>query len=255
MNVRVHYLPELVSPRDLAQSTVIVIDVLRASTTIAQALDAGVREVVPCEHVKQVRELAAATKRDAILLGGERDGRKIAGFDLGNSPGEYTATRVAGKTLLFTTTNGTKAMLRCNQARTVLIGAPINRAAVCAAVQGDASCHILCAGTHGRITREDVLGAGAFVERLLEIQSGSDVDDCARLSLAAWNEVLSRRGGQEDEIPRRLASELERTQGGRNLLAINHGHDLVSAAKLDQLDVVPQLDLAAWRIRLPISGQ
>src|ERR1700733_12632677 len=141
----VHFLPELTTPAELAAGVVVVIDVLRASTTITTALAAGAREVIPCAEVEQARiradqlgrRHAASTKAlvaataDAAktvaagthesdsgpLLGGERGGLPIDGFDLGNSPSEFTAQTIAGRTVVFTTTNGTKALLACTAAQ------------------------------------------------------------------------------------------------------------------------------------------
>src|SRR5438132_10850132 len=107
---------------------VVVIDVLRAAPTIFQALAAGATEVVPCLEVEEAKKIAVQIARSAIL-GGERGGKQIPDFDLGNSPAEYTPERVAGKTVVFTTTNGTRAMLRCEAARRVLIAAFTNLSA------------------------------------------------------------------------------------------------------------------------------
>src|SRR5687768_3032349 len=118
----VHFLPELTSPEELAGGVVVVIDVLRASTTITYALAAGARELIPCLEIDDARAAATKLPPAQVVLGGERQGLPIAGFDLGNSPRDYTPERVGGKTVVFTTTNGTKAMLQCRQAARVLIG-------------------------------------------------------------------------------------------------------------------------------------
>src|SRR5262245_17681938 len=100
----VYLLPDLAEPAALAAKTVVVIDVLRATTTIVHALAAGAREVVPCLEVEEARQVAARLGKVAVLRG-ERGGVAIAGFDVGNSPAEYTRERVGGKTVVFTTTN------------------------------------------------------------------------------------------------------------------------------------------------------
>ena len=109
--LNVHLLPELANPHDLAGHTSIVIDTLRASTTITTALENGAEKIIPCLTVEEARQLA--NDRPGALLGGERGGKPLPGFDFGNSPAEYEPNRVAGKTIVFTTTNGTKAMTRC----------------------------------------------------------------------------------------------------------------------------------------------
>ena len=128
--IDVYLLPALLSRRSLAGKIVVVIDVLRATTTIVHALAAGAKEVVPCLEVEEARRVAGELGSEAIT-GGERGGKQIPGFDLGNSPAEYSRERVAGKTVVFTTTNGTRAMLCCKQARRVLLGAFVNFSAVC----------------------------------------------------------------------------------------------------------------------------
>jgi 2-phosphosulfolactate phosphatase len=161
-SIQAHFLPQLTTPEALAGQTVVVIDVLRATTVITTALAAGARRVIPCLEVDEARQIAARLPKNEVLLGGERHGLPIEGFDLGNSPADYTAERVAGRTLVFTTTNGTQAMRQCHQARRVLIGAFVNLRAVVAALTESESVHLLCAGTNGAITREDVLLAGAI---------------------------------------------------------------------------------------------
>jgi len=128
--IDVYLLPALVEPADLAGKAVAVIDVLRATTTIIQALAAGAAEVIPCLEVEEARRIAVPLGGRAVT-GGERGGKQIPGFDLGNSPAEFTPERVAGKTVVFTTTNGTRAMQRCKEARRVLVAAFTNLSAVC----------------------------------------------------------------------------------------------------------------------------
>ncbi len=161
-----HFLPALLEPEELTGAAVVVIDVLRASTVIACALAAGAREVIPCLEVEEARKIAAGLPKGEALLGGERHGLPIEGFDFGNSPAEYRPDLVAGRTVVFTTTNGTRAMNACHKASRVLIGAFVNCQAVCAALPPARPIHLLCAGTSGKITREDVLFAGLVAEPL-----------------------------------------------------------------------------------------
>ena len=107
-SLHVQFLPRLVDPAELAGSVCVVIDVLRATTTMTHALAAGAREIAPCLEVADAERLAASMNRAEYVLGGERDGIKIAGFDFGNSPSEYSPAAIGGKTVIFTTTNGTR---------------------------------------------------------------------------------------------------------------------------------------------------
>src|SRR4051794_31521585 len=163
--IDVYLLPALVEPAELAGETVAGVGVLRGPTTIVQALAAGAIELVPCLDVEEAQKIASDSGPSAIL-GGERGGRQIPGFDLGNSPAEFTPERVAGKTVVFTTTNGTLAMQRCQQARRVLITAFTNMSAVCRELMDEPQVALICAGTDGHVTREDSLLAGALVTEL-----------------------------------------------------------------------------------------
>src|SRR5262249_25946216 len=130
-DVLVHLLPSLAVPGRLNGGIAVVIDVLRASTTIIHALAAGCTCVRPCAEVEEARELAGEMRVGRALLGGERDGLRLPGFDLGNSPSEYTAKLCRGNTLVLTTTNGTRALLRAAEADRVLVAGFVNYSAVC----------------------------------------------------------------------------------------------------------------------------
>jgi 2-phosphosulfolactate phosphatase len=200
-------------------------------------------EVIPCQEVEEARRLAAPVGNSA-LLGGERGGRQIPGFDLGNSPAEYDRERVAGKTVLFTTTNGTRAMLRCKAARRILIGAFVNFSAVCRELAGQDKLALVCAGTDGHVTREDTLLAGAIVDDLTRTQE-LQLNDQALLAADAWQTAVRLM------TDRPLGIMLRDSRGGRNLIDIGQEHDIDLAAQFDKFDIVPELDLATWRIRLP----
>ncbi|MGI9861034.1 2-phosphosulfolactate phosphatase [Moorella naiadis] len=149
------------------KKTIIVIDVLRATTTITAALAAGCLEVIPVLTPEEAIEMRQRLEDERVLLGGERNALKISGFDLGNSPLEYTPQVVAGKRLIITTTNGTRAIRRAAGGRQVLLGAMGNGPAVArAAAAGAADITIICAGTRDHFSLEDFLTAGLLVEEL-----------------------------------------------------------------------------------------
>jgi 2-phosphosulfolactate phosphatase len=233
--VHVHLLPDLVPEEKLAGKTAVVIDVLRATTTIVHALAAGARQVVPCLSIDDARREASALAGEKAVLGGERLGVRIEGFDLGNSPSEYTPATVGGRTVVFTTTNGTRAMLRCRQARQVLLAAFANRSAVLAALARDPVVHIVCAGTGGLITREDVLVAGSLVAGLDRGTAAWELNDEAAIARDAW--IAIGGDGQGDALVRAL----EASEGGRNLLREGFPHDIATAAQIDRFDVLPRL--------------
>jgi 2-phosphosulfolactate phosphatase len=243
--MHVHLLPDLVAPESLGNRTAVVIDVLRATTTIVHALAAGAREVIPCLEVSEARQIAQKFPASERLLGGERQGVRIEGFDLGNSPTEYTPESVAGKTIVFTTTNGTRAMQRCRQARRVLLAGFVNLSAVVQSLARERDVHIVCAGTRGEITREDALVAGALVDAFVQTGNPSSLNDEARLVRDAW---LAVPGRKIDRITA-LTKTLYDTQGGRNLIAEGFEHNIATAALFDRFDIVPTLDTQAWTIR------
>jgi 2-phosphosulfolactate phosphatase len=274
-SIHAHFLPQLVAPEALAGGTVVVIDVLRATSTITYALAAGARRVVPCGEIDEARRIAAGLPEGGTLLGGERGGLAIEGFDLGNSPCEYTLQRVAGRTIVFTTTNGTRAMLHCRQAERVLLGAFVNLGAVVERLRSADRVHLLCAGTEGEISLEDVLAAGAIVNRLmprLDPEAAgpwwrAELNDQARIAADMSREIsppalplekLSSLTGLPLEmlVPLRKTAAgavelwLVQSKGGQNLKRVGLARDILDCAAIDRFQVVPELDVAAWEIRV-----
>jgi 2-phosphosulfolactate phosphatase len=248
-SIRVHLVPDLVSIQDLAGQVVVVVDVLRATTTLACALEAGAEKVQPCLEVAEARELAQVRRLagEQVLLGGERGGEPIAGFDLGNSPLEYTAETVGGRALIFTTTNGTRALMRCIGAERVLLGSLVNRAAVLRAIQGKEQVHILCAGTDGEPSWEDTLFAGAIVDAWCSQGEASQVllNDAARMAWRGWQSIRRPEGNASEG----LVASLRLGAGGSNLIRIGRAADIDFAARLDIISTVPELMLSEWWIR------
>ncbi len=236
LNLSLHLLPTLTEPAALADSTVVVVDVLRATTTITTALAAGAASIVPCLDIEAVRRRARESS-GPVLLGGERRGVRIDGFDLGNSPGEYRSEVVQGKTILFTTTNGTRALDICQQATRVLLAGFVNLQAIVAQIIGTSPLHILCAGTDGEISQEDTLLAGALIDLLSQRTSHPlCCNDQARIAQCAWR-----------SLPKKLAAEqletiLRHGAGGQNLLQLGLENDIHFCAQLDRYEMVPSLD-------------
>jgi 2-phosphosulfolactate phosphatase len=248
----VHNLPSQVAAAELAGSTVIVIDMLRASSTICHALAAGAKCVVPLLEIDETMRLAEQLGREHVVLGGERRGKIIDDFDLGNSPSEYMPQRVMGKMVLLTTTNGTRALAHAHEAVRVLVGAVINRASIALAVRFANRVDILCAGTDGEVTGEDILAAGAIVERVLSDSTAHQwqLNDAARAAHHEWQELLARANASNRSIIDELAVALRDTVGGRNLVAAGLHADLADCAQLDSLAVVPELNRTTRQITL-----
>ncbi len=248
----VHNLPTHVTPSELAGSTVIVIDMLRASSTICYALAAGAKCVVPLLEIEETLQLAEQLGREYVVLGGERGGKIIDDFDLGNSPSEYKPERVKGRMVLFTTTNGTRALAHAREAEHVLIGAAVNRETIADAVKDAPRVDILCAGTDGEITGEDILAAGAIVDNLLRDSQADHwkMNASAEAAHREWQALLARADSASRPLNVELALALRETAGGRNLLEISHAADLDTCANVDSLKVLPELNRTTRQITL-----
>lgn len=191
MNIEVILTPaELpaLAKRDLSDVACVVFDVLRATSTFVTALHHGAEQIIPVSEISEA--LAIRKKQPGVLLGGERHGVKIRAegidFELGNSPREYTAEKVRGKTIVSTTTNGTRALRACVGAKTILAPSLLNLSATAKFIQrsGCQKLLVVCAGTFERTAFEDILAAGALCE---SISSGSDaLSDSAQTALRAY---------------------------------------------------------------------
>ena len=232
---------------ETAGGIVVVIDVLRASTTIVTALAngaIGVRTELSPEAARKAAEAAAnlGSPPHGCLLGGERGGLRIDGFDLGNAPRDYCRRAVAGRRIVTTTTNGTAAVAACPQAEAILVGALVNRRAVAAraidlALSGGGvprPIHLVCAGTDGEVTEEDLLAAGA----ILDAAGATRLDEPAAAALERFRRTI--RGATAPGTA--LAAALADSRGGRNLIAIGMAADIGDAAAIDTIPVVPRLD-------------
>lgn len=148
----------------LENKTVIVIDMLRATSVIITAVAEGCREVIPVLTIEEALELSREN-RETFILGGERNALKIEGFDCSNSPLEFTKGKVEGKTVIMTTTNGTRAIHGSEGAGRILLGAVINGEAVAeAAVKLDEDVVIVNAGTYGQFSIDDFICSGYIID-------------------------------------------------------------------------------------------
>lgn len=240
-SLSVHFLPALMPAESLAGGTAVIIDILRASSTITTALLNGANCVIPCGSPDEARRIRQVSPINSVLLGGERGGVLIEGFDCGNSPTEYPSSRVSGKTIAFTTTNGTKALLKSAAAETILIGAFVNRQAVIDRLQADQQAvDLVCAGTDGEITGEDVLFAGAAVDSLLAMQNERwELNDSATIARAFWQHSV--RDENHESLSSQIESAMRQTHGGRNLIGLGYDNDIRLCSAIDSIGVVPVL--------------
>jgi 2-phosphosulfolactate phosphatase len=256
MHWHTHELYNRMPAAAVAGGIAVVIDVLRASTTIITALAHGAAGVRPVPTTDAAWALAASRGPESdLLLGGERGGLRIDRFDLGNSPLEYSRARVAGRQIVITTTNGTAAIDACGDAHEVLIGAIVNRSAVAfrarmlAVRHGVTDIHLVCAGTDGRVTEEDLLAAGAILDAASRLPdtAGDTLDAAATAALGRFRGVLSAAdtdtlSGATADAAAAIATAFATSLGGSNLIGLGMQADLPAAAAIDSLPVVPQLD-------------
>lgn len=218
-----------VAPGSLGGATVLVVDVLRASTTMIVALANGCAGITPVADAVEARRRARAHAANGALVAGERRGEPLAGFHLGNSPLEFTRVRVGGKTVFFTTSNGTRALLAARAAAAVGVAAFVNLTAAAAWAVGQArDVVVLCAGERGARSLEDHVCAGLLVERVAAAAAGA-------LPSAAACEA------QADA--RRYAGDVARlgrdSAWARRLVMAGRGGDVAACLRLDTTTLVP----------------
>lgn len=260
IDLQVHLLPSLVSEEQLRGGVAVVIDILRASTTITQALASGATSVIPTATVTEAHAAAAAISgvspsspdspvppevraKAGVILGGERSGTLIPGFDLDNSPMKYAPSVVAGKTVIFTTTNGTQALLKCPLAARTLVGCFSNLHAVIALLANDSRpIHLICAGTDGIVSTDDALCAGAIATGVWAARNWPKwYGDELRLVM----DLFTCRC----QPMREVVNTLRESHGGRNLIALGLEADIDRAARWDLFRLVPEFDVTTRHLR------
>jgi 2-phosphosulfolactate phosphatase len=211
-------------------ATVVVIDVLRATSSIVTALDAGAAAIVPVREADEAIAVMRRIGRERVLLCGERKSRLIEGFDLDNSPASYTAERVTGKTLVFTTTNGTRALLEAAHAgTTVYCASLLNRAAIVERLLAEGgNVRLLCSGSEGAQSFEDTVGAGAIADALLQHDKKLALSDEARAAATVFA-----------ANHKRLTTAIASGTHARSLIAAGFAADVAACAHLDTSRCVP----------------
>lgn len=240
----VKLLPSLITADDPVGKCVVMTDVLRASTSIVQATAGRAKAIYPVAEIKDALQLAVRLGPET-LIGGERGGKIVPGFNCGNSPREYVADTVADKNLVLCTSNGTYTLDFCKGADRILIGAFVNLSAVCSKLVTHESCMIACAGTDRRITGEDVLFAGAVTEFLLEQNAKLEMNDGARIAVSYWREAQAKIDSGTTTLAKFFASEC---LGGVNLIKLGYEADIEFCSQIDLSPIVPVLDEKSWSI-------
>lgn len=230
MKVDVIALPKDITPEQIAGRSVVVFDVLRATTTMATALAAGAAEVRVFDSIDAASLAARDYAASDRLLCGEMKCLAPPGFDLGNSPRDYSAQRVAGKTIFLSTTNGTRAIVAARGAARLFAAALVNASATGAALRligNDVT--LLCAGTNGQFADEDMIGAGAVADSMMK-GNGIDAGAVAKQAIELFDAA-------RESLPQRL----RKTLGGENIIAAKLEEDIDFAARLDVLDIVVEV--------------
>lgn len=244
----VRFVPTTIHELDVRGRCVVMADILRASTTMINALANGVEAIFPQAEIAQSRELAKQLGANT-LLGGERDGKIVDGFDCGNSPEEYSADLVANKQLVLCTTNGTFTLEHCRSASHILIGAFVNLSRVIDELLNHDKVTIACAGTNRMVTDEDALFAGAVVDRMAKLNAELVMCDSAKIARTRWLAVT-----QNVDRGEALFEAMSQSHGGRNLMRLDYGRDVKFCSAIDSVPVLPVLDLGSWTIRAQHAG-
>lgn len=230
MEIDIQLVPSPPNSNILLNRAVVVIDVLRATSVMIHALSQGVLEIIPVSTVEEAFQMAKILQSDAILLGGERESKKIQGFDLGNSPREYIAERVRGKKLILTTTNGTKAFHLVSSGKEILVGSFFNIGAIaqrCLKLNRDLL--IFPSGDEGNFSLEDTICGGMLIE-LITKRGGktivlTDASHCAQILYRKFKD--------------NLLEAFHLSSHGKELINRGFGEDLAYCAQIDITSLVP----------------
>ena len=181
MNIDIIISADYINEDSIKDKVVVVIDMLRATSVITTAFINGCKEVIPYLTVEEAVKKSKEFKTGDCILGGERKAVKIEGFDLSNSPLEYTEEVVKDKTVIITTTNGTRTLTECTEAKRIFVGAMINGKSVAEKLVelGDDVC-IVNAGTNGEFSMDDFICSGYIINEILKLTNKVNLTDIAK---------------------------------------------------------------------------
>ncbi len=233
MKLFIYHTPEL-TPSDSSPDCAIAIDVLRATTTMATALAAGAEAVQVFSDLEKLMSVSEAWPPEKRIRAGERGGAQVAGCDMGNSPLDCTSDRVEGRRLFITTTNGTRALQRIQNAKTVLAASFVNRKAIVKYVlaQQPETLWIVGSGWEGSFSLEDTACAGAIAYSLRS-ELGITEDELAGNDEAIGAIALYLQWKEK------LLDLMHHASHGKRLLRLNCHEDLKYCVQIDSLDVLP----------------
>ncbi len=217
--------PDLIHLYDVTDKVVVVVDILRATSCMTTGLANGVKSITPFENLERCEQM----KSRGYLIAGERNGQKVDGFDLGNSPFDYMKDHVKGERVAVTTTNGTVAIEKSRKAIEVVIGSFLNISTVANHLKNQQqSVLILCAGWKGKVNLEDSLFAGALVDLILgDFDYETDAPLLARASYLNMKDDLLR--------------QIQQSSHARRLNKLDIVMDIAFCLKRDEYDILPRL--------------
>lgn len=236
MNVEIALLPNEILDKDISNHLVVIIDILRASSTIVTALSEGANSVIPVYSIEKAIKVSEDLCSKQVFLCGERNGLKLPGFCLGNSPLEYIGMHIKGKIIILSTTNGTKALQLSRKAAKVIIGCFLNIGAVVSYCQNyNKNILMVCAGDRGNISLEDTVCAG-MMKYLIE-----NINDRKNSSLFSNDDgqiaYFLYRKFKDD-----LIKILETSIWGKKLKEKGFAKDLIFCAQKNLYKTVPALE-------------
>lgn len=232
MQAELYFTPNQPDEQFLRDKIVVVVDVLRASTTIAAALYSGAREIIPVTTVERAVKISGNLFGDFVLRGGERNGRMIEGFNLGNSPLEYDEKTVKGKAIIFSTTNGSVAIDKGRYAKDLIICGFVNISIVAAFLKEmNTDFFVVCAGKNGMFSMEDSVCAGMLLHKLAPARGPHmELSDSALAALTLYK-----------TLGKNIEKVVRSSEHGRYLTEIGYEDDLDVCAGVDTIPVLPKL--------------
>ncbi|MDR3668279.1 MAG: 2-phosphosulfolactate phosphatase [Ignavibacteriaceae bacterium] len=229
MKVNVLLTPSNLDELSFSGKTIVIIDVLRATSTIVNALNNGAKEIIPVATVEFAVKVSGGMFGGLTLLGGERNTKKIEGFALGNSPLEYSAKLVKNKSIILYTTNGTKAVVKAKFSKNLYICSFLNLSAVAEHLNSlNMDFEILCAGRNNSFALEDTICAGKLISEIMKSKKDLELSDTA-ISSVALNKALGKN----------LAKMLAESEHGKLLLENGFEDDIKFCSKLNSINAIP----------------
>lgn len=239
MRVNVYPTYDSVNEIEIKDKIAVVVDIFRATSTMVTSFNNGCREVIPVVEIEEAMEISKNYEEGAYLLAGERNALKIEGFHLSNSPAEYRREVVEDKCIIFTTTNGTKAIRNAESAKGIVLGAFLNAQAISDYIisKGE-DVALICAGTGGKFSLDDILGAGAIIYRLSNSKKELELDDLA----IVCKYMYSQHRDSIDTI-------MSQARHYNVLKSTKHYRDIEYCLKEDIISVVPEYEDGIFTVK------